>query len=137
MVRLQMADLKVTIKGAAKVDQEVKERRDGSLLVKYISHMSGDVSISIMYGRTTIQGSPFKVRCQPPKADTENSTITLMQEHAFIDDTVKACVRTVDQFGEKCSADGMLTAQVLDAASEQVLFDAHIVETGHVRTLRS
>jgi hypothetical protein len=43
-----MADLKVTIKGAAKVDHEVKERRDGSLLVKYISHMSGDVSISLV-----------------------------------------------------------------------------------------
>ena len=43
-----MADLKVTIKGAAKVDQEIKERRDGSLLVKYISHMSGDVNISLV-----------------------------------------------------------------------------------------
>jgi hypothetical protein len=86
-----------------------------------------------MYGRTTVQGSPFRVRCQPPKADTENTSITLMQENAFIDDTVKACVRTVDQFGEKCTADGMLAAQVLDAASEQVLFDAHIVETALVR----
>ena len=82
-----------------------------------------------------MQGSPFRVRCQPPKADTENTSITMMQENAFIDDTVKACVRTVDQFGEKCTADGMLAAQVLDAASEQVLFDAHIVETAHVRNL--
>lgn len=46
--RTQMADLKVTIKGAAKVDFEVKERRDGSLLVKYISHMSGDVTVSLV-----------------------------------------------------------------------------------------
>lgn len=43
-----MADLKVTMKGAAKVDHEVKERRDGSLLVKYISHMSGDVTITLV-----------------------------------------------------------------------------------------
>jgi hypothetical protein len=43
-----MADLKVTIKGAAKVDQDIKERRDGSLLVKYISHMSGDVIITLV-----------------------------------------------------------------------------------------
>lgn len=45
---VQMTDLKITIKGAAKVDHEVKERRDGSLLVKYISHMSGDVSITLV-----------------------------------------------------------------------------------------
>lgn len=86
-----------------------------------------------MYGRTMVQGSPFRVRCSPPKADPENSTLTMMQEHAFIDDTVKACLRTVDQFGEKCSADGLLVAHVLDAASDQVMFDAHIVETALVR----
>lgn len=45
---VQMTDLKITIKGAAKVDHEVKERRDGSLLVKYVSHMSGDVSITLV-----------------------------------------------------------------------------------------
>lgn len=45
---IQMADLKVAIKGAAKVDQDIKERRDGSLLVKYISHMSGDVLITLV-----------------------------------------------------------------------------------------
>jgi hypothetical protein len=45
---LQLADLKITLKGAAKVDHEVKERRDGSLLVKYISHMSGDVIITLV-----------------------------------------------------------------------------------------
>lgn len=60
--------------------------------------------------------------------------MVLVEEHAFIDDTVKASVHTVDQFGEKATADGMLSAQVLDAATEQPLFDAHIVETGHVRS---
>jgi hypothetical protein len=101
-----------------------------------LEYISAEAILGVqMYGRTTVQGSPFKVRCQPPKADTENSTLTMMQEYAFIDDTVKACLRTVDQFGEKCSADGILVASVLDAASEQVLFDAHIVETGHVRLL--
>jgi hypothetical protein len=59
--------------------------------------------------------------------------VTLIQEHAFIDDTVKALVHTVDQFGEKAPAEGLLSAQVLDAATEQPLFDAHVVETGHVR----
>jgi hypothetical protein len=49
---MQMADLKVTIKGAAKVDHDVKERRDGSLLVKYISFMSGDVSITLVSNST-------------------------------------------------------------------------------------
>lgn len=85
------------------------------------------------YGRTTVQGSPFRVRCQPPRADPENSSVTLMQEHAFIDDTVKASIRTVDQFGEMCSADGSLVTQILDAQTEKVLFDAHLVETGMVR----
>lgn len=69
----------------------------------------------------------------PPKADPENSTVTLLQEHAFIDDVVKAGVRTVDQFGESCPAEGGVTAQVLDAQTEKVLFDARIVETGNVR----
>lgn len=45
---MQAADLKVTIKGAAKVDHEVKERRDGSVLVKYVSHMSGDIKIDVV-----------------------------------------------------------------------------------------
>lgn len=45
---LQMTDLKITIKGAAKVDHDIKERRDGSLMVKYISHMSGEVSITLV-----------------------------------------------------------------------------------------
>jgi hypothetical protein len=51
-VDMQMADLKVTIKGAAKVDHDVKERRDGSLLVKYVSFMSGDVSITLVSNST-------------------------------------------------------------------------------------
>jgi hypothetical protein len=58
---VQMADLKVTIKGAAKVDQEVKERRDGSLLVKYISHMSGDVSIQLVREATVPSCTSFAV----------------------------------------------------------------------------
>jgi hypothetical protein len=86
------------------------------------------------YGRTTVQGSPFRVRCQPPRADVDNSSVQLLQEHAFIDDQVKALVRTVDQFGECCSAEGIITAQVLDAQTEKVLYDAHIVETGLVRS---
>lgn len=45
---VQLTDLKIVFKGSAKVDHEVKERRDGSLLVKYISHMSGDVTISLV-----------------------------------------------------------------------------------------
>lgn len=89
------------------------------------------------YGRTTVQGSPFRVRCQPPRADPENSSVTLLQEHAFIDDTVKAAIRTIDQFGEMCTADGALVAQILDAQTEKVLFDAHLVETGMVRPRRS
>lgn len=85
------------------------------------------------YGKTTVAGSPFRVKCQPPRADTENSTVTLLQEHAFIDDIVKAAIRTVDQFGESCPSEGGVAAQVLDAATEKVLFDAHVVETGNVR----
>lgn len=85
------------------------------------------------YGKTTVSGSPFKVKCMPPKADPENSTVTMMQEHAFIDDIVKAAIRTVDQFGESCPAEGGVAAQVLDAQTEKVLFDARIVETGNVR----
>lgn len=46
--RVQLTDLKIAFKGSAKVDHEVKERRDGSLLVKYISHMSGDVIINLV-----------------------------------------------------------------------------------------
>lgn len=57
----------------------------------------------------------------------------MMQEHAFIDDVVKAAIRTVDQFGESCPAEGGVAAQVLDAQTEKVLFDARIVETGNVR----
>ena len=45
---VQLTDLKIVFKGSAKVDHEVKERRDGSLLVKYISHMSGDVTINLV-----------------------------------------------------------------------------------------
>lgn len=84
------------------------------------------------YGKTTVSGSPFRVKCMPPKADPDNSTVTMLQEHAFIDDIVKAGVRTVDQFGESCPSEGGVTAQVLDAQTEKVLFDARIVETGNV-----
>lgn len=86
------------------------------------------------YGKTTVSGSPFRVKCMPPKADPENSTVTMLQEHAFIDDIVKAAIRTVDQFGESCPAEGGVSAQVLDAQTEKVLFDARIVETGNVRS---
>lgn len=57
----------------------------------------------------------------------------MLQEHAFIDETVKASVHAIDQFGEKCAADGLMVAQVLDAATEQPLFEAHMVETSFVR----
>lgn len=56
---VQLLDLKIAFKGSAKVDHEVKERRDGSLLVKYISHMSGDVTINLV---CCYQDPPFSLQ---------------------------------------------------------------------------
>ena len=83
-----------------------------------------------VYGRANVEGSPFKARCSPPKAEATNSVVELLQEHAFIEETVKAAVRTYDQFGERCSAMGDMQALILDAATSSPLFEAHTVETG-------
>jgi hypothetical protein len=81
------------------------------------------------YGRSTIEGSPFKARCAPPKAEAANSTCALAQQNAFVEETVKASVRTFDQFGDACTAGSDISAQVLEAATGAPLFDAHVVET--------
>ena len=125
---LQVVDLKANIKGNVTVKADIKQLEDGLLEVSYAAPLTGEYRISLTVGSTPVQGSPFRMSCQQPRACEHHSKVPNTNEDAFVSERYCLRLETYDQFGKAFTGKADVRADVLDGTT--VLFQADVLELG-------
>lgn len=94
--------------------------------VTYAAPLTGEYRISLLVGSTPVQGSPFRMSCQQPRACEQQSRVLSSLEGAFASERFGLPLETYDQFGKAFMGKADIRADVLDCST--VLFQADVLE---------